>query len=217
MSRAIATLGDSALLLPASALLLLYMLALRQGRLALAFGLALGLAGAATIALKLAFHACGHALPGPEVMSPSGHVSFSTIFYGALAAMLAAGRPRATQRLIAAGTALLILLIGASRVRTQAHTVAEVAIGLAIGLSALAIFWRLHARIGRPGLPPLPLAIGFAAALLLLGGAHFSLEGRIGRIARDLTTTFDVCDDIDPGRRGWRWRQYGLKLPTSSS
>ncbi len=193
ISRVVAALADSALLLPASVLLFVYLLALGQVRLAAAWALALGLAGSITLAAKLVFHACGQAVSDGDIVSPSGHASFAVIFYGALAIVVGSGRPAPVRPLLAAGTLLLVAAVGVSRVRTGAHTPAEVAIGIAIGAAALAVFALLHARAGRPGVPWRPVVAGFAAALLLLGGLHFSLEHRIGRIARQVSAALDVC------------------------
>lgn len=193
MTRAISALGDSALLLPASLLFLGYLAALRQGRLALAWLATLALGGGATVLAKLAFRACGQSLTDLDVISPSGHASFAALFYGSLAVTLAATRPRAVRALVAAAAAILVLLIGASRVRTGAHSVEEVVFGLAIGAVALALFAALHGRAGRPRLSPIPLAIGFAAALLLLGGQHFTLEHRVASAAKRIASALDVC------------------------
>lgn len=202
ISRLVAGLGDSALLLPASILLLVFLLWRGQARVALSLAAALALAGGATIGAKLAFHACGGALTGLDVVSPSGHASFTTIFYGALAILLGSGRPFGARWAAGAATALLVGAVGISRVRTGAHSPAEVAIGVGIGTAALALFAILHGRATAPPLPWLPVGIGFAAALLLLGGAHFSLEHRIGRLARSLSATLDVCSEPDrSGRR----------------
>lgn len=196
MSRAVAALGDSALLLPASALLVLYLLALRQSVVALAFAVVLGCVGAATVALKIAFHACGHAVVDFDVVSPSGHVSFATVFYGALACLLGARRQRLARAGLWGAAAAIVLLVGASRVRTHAHTVEEVLIGFGIGALGLALFVLAHRRLGRPAVPPWPLAAGFALALLLLGGSHFSLESKIASAARRLSATLDVCAEV---------------------
>lgn len=201
ISQIVAAFGDAALLLPASLLLLVYLLALREPRLALSFGLAIAIAGGATLLAKLAFHACGGAVPQFDVTSPSGHTSFTTIFYGSIAVMLGTGRPAWFRWSGAAATMMLIVAVGISRVRTGAHSPAEVAIGIAIGSVALALFTGLHRWSGAPTLPWLPVGIGFAVAVIVLGGAHFSLEHRIGSMARALSATFDICAEPFASRR----------------
>lgn len=193
MTRALSALGDSALLLPASLLFLGYLAALRQGRLALAWVAALALGGGATVLAKLAFRACGANLTDFDVVSPSGHASFAALFYGALAVTVAAGRAPAIRMAVAAAAAVLVLLVGASRVRIGAHSGEEVVLGLIIGAVALAVYAVLHRRAGRPRLSPYPLVIGFAAVLALLGGRHFTLEHRIAEAAKRLASALDVC------------------------
>ncbi|MDB5592135.1 phosphatase PAP2 family protein [Enterovirga sp.] len=208
ISPAIASLADSALLLPASALLAGLLLWLRKGPLLLAWLLALALAGGATLLFKLAFHACGPSLvPAANVVSPSGHASFAAIFYGALALMLGAGRPPWIRAGLLAIASLLVVAVAISRVRTGAHSPAEVAIGAVVGVAAWGVFWLLHRRLGRPGIPAAPVAAGFGLAVLLLGGSHFSLEHSIGATARQMATRLDVC--APPARaalaaRAWR-------------
>ncbi len=196
-SRIVSALADSALLLPASVFVLGCLVAFREARLALAFALALALTGSATIAAKILFHACGRAITDLAVTSPSGHASFATIFYGGLAIVLGTGRPAWVKTALAIGTPLFLVAVAASRVRTGVHTPAEVAFGLGIGGVALAAFAILHARTGRRTLPWLPVAGGFALALVLVGGAHLSLEHRIGGWARRLTAAIDVCPEPD--------------------
>ncbi len=203
-SHLVSALADSALLLPASALLLLYLAVLREWRLALAFSACLGVAGGATIVLKLLFHACGHAITDSRVVSPSGHVSFATVFYGALALVLTGGRSQLVRRVAMAGIFLLILAVAISRVRLGVHSRSEVAIGFMVGAAALALFAVLHARLGRPGISWIPIAAGFVAAVILLGGDHFSLEHRIAVVARKLSSTLDICEPPP----GWRGRRY---------
>ena len=195
MSRAVAALGDSALLLPASLLLFCYLAGSRRMGLALAWALALAVTGATTLGAKLLFHACGSALTDLDVISPSGHASFAIIFYGAFAVMIGTGRSRRVAFCLAAGLALLVVAIAVSRVRTGAHSPAEVAIGMGIGAAGLALFAALHARAGRPFLPWPPLAVGFALTLLVLGGLHFSLEHTIGRVARRVSAVLDICSE----------------------
>ena len=196
--RALSALADAGLLLPAAFALLLYLLVRRQGLAALAFAAALGSCGVATIAAKLLFHACGASLTDLDVVSPSGHASFATAFYGSLAILVGTGRVRWQRALLAVSCAVLLAGIGVSRVVLRTHSVAEVVIGLALGAAAVALFAALHARIGRPILHVLPLAAGFLVAVALLGGRSFTLEGGIARTARHLAASLDVCRDAGP-------------------
>ena len=193
ISPAVSALADAALLLPAAFLVLVGLALLREGRLMLAFAVSLASAAVAIILLKLVFHACGHAITDVRVVSPSGHVSFGTVFYGALAIMLAAGHGRRLRVAAAIGTVLLLVAVGISRVRTGAHSSAEVVIGFAVGAAAVGLFALLHRWAGRPRLPWIPFAAGFAVALIMLGGSHFSLERNIAHYARRLALDLAVC------------------------
>lgn len=161
-----------------------------------AFAASLVASALTIIALKLVFHACGHTITDVHVISPSGHVAFGTVFYGAVAIMLAAGHSRSLRLLARVATILLLLAIGISRVRVGAHSTAEVLIGFVVGGAAVALFAFLHAWASRPKLPWIPVAAGFAAALVLLGGNHFSLERNIAGYARRMAASLDVCAPI---------------------
>jgi membrane-associated phospholipid phosphatase len=204
MMRVLSGLADGALLVPAAIVLLLYLFVSGQGAAARLWALVLVACGLATLAFKLLFHACGPTLTELDVVSPSGHASFATAFYGGLAILVGTGRPRWQQIGLGLAVAAFLALVGISRVRTGAHTGEEVVIGLAIGAASVALFWLLHRRIGRPAVSPRPLAIGFAAALVVLGGSHFSLEPLIGGAARRISAVLDVCEpsDQDARRRG---------------
>ena len=72
----IAHLGDSALLLPASALLLVHSWATGERRAALAWGAALALCIGLTLVSKIGFRACSAAaLPTLDIRSPSSHTA----------------------------------------------------------------------------------------------------------------------------------------------
>lgn len=209
ISHVVAALADSALLLPASLVVAGYLAALGRVRLAAAWCLALALSGLATVAAKLVFHACGHELTTYDVVSPSGHASFATVFYGCLAVLFGTGRTRTAQGLLALATALFVLGVGISRVRTGVHTRIEVVIGTAIGAAALAVFAHLHARIGRPTVPLLPVVLAFAALVLVAGGLHLDLEARIGGVARRVSAALDVCARSDVAAAGLRFPPGG--------
>lgn len=195
MSRTVSALGDAALLLPATLLLIAYLAIL--GRFAAARALAVSVAacGLLTIAAKLVFHACGPSMAELDVISPSGHVSFAAIFYGSLAIMLGTGRPRPQRWLLGAGAGLLLVVVGISRVRMNAHSPEEVVAGFLIGGASVLLFMILYARSTHARLGAAPLLAGFAIALLALGGRHLTLEHVIGGAARRLSSTFDICPE----------------------
>jgi undecaprenyl-diphosphatase len=193
MMRLLSGLADAALLLPAAAVLLIYLALSRRTAIVRIWAVTLAACGLATVGFKLIFHACGPSLTELDVVSPSGHASLATVFYGSLAILVGAGRPRWQKAVLGVAVLAFLLLVGVSRVRTGAHSPEEVVVGLAIGSLCTALFWVLHGRIGRPGVSPAPLAIGFVAAVLVLGGSHFSLEPLIGGAARRVSALLDVC------------------------
>jgi len=195
MMRALSSFGDAALLLPASLILLAYLAAARQLAAAGIWCVALAACAVTTIAAKLLFHACGAALSDLDIVSPSGHASLASVFYGSLTILVGSGRPRWQKALLGLATLTLLGLIGLSRVRTGAHSPEEVVLGLAIGALCVALFGALHRERVVPPVSPVPLALGFLVALALLGGRHFSLEPVIGDVARHISAVLDVCPD----------------------
>src|SRR5450432_2952759 len=134
--------GDTAVTLPLAALTIVFLFFSGWRRAAFAFALAL-LACAIAIGLaKLALESCGHPLLHTDISNPSGHAAVSTTVYGSLA-VLFAGNVAAGRRWIPlAGAAILLAGIALSRVVLDAHSLVEVALGLAIGLGGLALFYR---------------------------------------------------------------------------
>jgi membrane-associated phospholipid phosphatase len=194
----IGNLGHSALILPASILLLAALLGWGRKRDALAFAVALTACLAITLVAKLGFHACEAQVASFDAESPSGHTSLSTTFYGSLTLLLAGGRkPWQRTPLYAAGI-LLIGLIGVSRVVTYAHTVSDVALGLVIGLLCIGVFQSLRGP-QRPILIPYGrLLVGIPTAtavalLLLLAARHWTPEPFIAATAQRMNSLFDLC------------------------
>jgi membrane-associated phospholipid phosphatase len=194
MLSLITDLGDSALLLPASLIVLVYLWSAGYRRAALAW--AAGLAGcvALTAVFKVAFLACGAEAPTLEIRSPSGHTAMSTAFYGGCAVLLAAGRPIASRAVAWIVAAVLISAIAVSRVLLHAHTAPEVAAGLLIGSSSLGLV-----AAGCFGLPAIGHRWkGIAAAVALLAvmthGRHLNAEELLARIAQHLRQSTSACD-----------------------
>jgi membrane-associated phospholipid phosphatase len=200
MMHALSSLGDAALLLPASLILLAYLGVSRQLAAAAIWGVALVACGIATIAAKLLFHTCGAALSDLDIVSPSGHASLASVFYGSLGILVASGRPRWQRAIFGISAVALLGLIGLSRVRTGAHSPEEVVLGLVIGGLCVALFAALHRKRVVPPVSPVPLTLGFLVALAVLGGRHFTLEPIIGGLARRISAVLDVCMDA-PSRQ----------------
>lgn len=186
-------LGDAALLLPAAALVLLYLLQTRSWRAATGWVAALTLCAGLTVVAKMMFHACGERLPVLDIRSPSGHTSLSTTFYGCGALMLCTNETwdrRLAPLLASLG---LILTIAASRVALHAHTMEEAAAGLAIGLVCVAFFASYYLpRAIHLQYWPIPLTAILAFALLT-HGRHLSAEGLLDRLADRLHLAQYFC------------------------
>jgi len=88
---------------------------------------------------------------------PSGHAMSSTIAYGALLLVFLPAIPRAWRGFAMAGTALLIGVIGGSRLFLGVHFVSDVIGGLVLGLAWLAgsaaIFTVWRTERGAPAVP----------------------------------------------------------------
>src|SRR5579883_3274475 len=116
-----------------------------------------------TAALKIDFHGCP---PAPDLHSPSGHTGLSVLVYGAitLAAAQEQRGPRWVLVIIAGGG--LIAAIAASRLLLGVHSLAEIGLGLVIGLVSVALFGRVYRRVSHRPVWPLLIAAGVLAAML---------------------------------------------------
>src|SRR6266581_2995082 len=125
-------LGDLAVLLPLAGLVLLWLLTLKPRSAAAWWLTAIVLCVGLTGLSKVYFFACP---PGRDLVSPSGHTSFGMLVYGAIAMIVAAeGSNWLRGATLGAGTALIAGIAG-SRLILGAHSLAEIALGMAIGFA----------------------------------------------------------------------------------
>jgi membrane-associated phospholipid phosphatase len=190
--------GDSAILLAGSLFLLGLLLWLGRRADALAFLAALTVCLATALAAKLFFHACEASVLASGVDNPSGHVSFGAVFYGCVALMVGAGRPRWQRIGVYAAAVLLTLLIGASRIFVGAHTLPDVWAGGAIGAAALLVFQALRGPSPRLVVPFIAIAIcvptGAIVLFLVFGFArHWTPEPLIEAAALRLDRWVHAC------------------------
>lgn len=181
---------DLAVLLPLSAVILMWLLWARSTAEALRWAIAVALCAGGTALFKIYFLACP---PASDLHSPSGHTSFSTLVYGAIV-LLAMAQTRGRLRwAVAAGGAALVLAIGATRFLIGAHSVPEILFGLGLGLVGLAIFR------GRAVLPAAARAslkpLLFTAVLLVavLDGQQLHAEEVLHAISTYLLATAGAC------------------------
>jgi membrane-associated phospholipid phosphatase len=168
--------GDLAVLIPVSAVILIWLVH-NSSRAAPRWIFALSVCIGLTALLKIAFHACP---PADNMHSPSGHTSFSTLVYGALTLVSATAWPGLHRVLVIVGGAGLILAIGVSRLLLDAHSVAEVGLGLVIGAVSLAMFSRQYVQAPTTKMWPLLVVAGVLA--LVLHGRELHAEQFLHRI-----------------------------------
>jgi membrane-associated phospholipid phosphatase len=143
----------------------------------------------AILALKLAVLGCAPAQS--PLVSPSGHTASATFVYGGIAVLARRSR--------LAGTALigvaLAALFGASRVALHVHTLADVVVGGAAGVTALLAF--AYAAPPPASLRPRRMLAICLAAALLLHGVRLDMEPHLRGAAHFLA--WSVCRGGAPG------------------
>lgn len=154
----ISRLGESGVLVPVALLIALWMFlsGRHSKRLALAWLMPLAVAAGVTAVSKIAFIGWGVGLASIDFTGFSGHAMFSAAVYPMLAYAVMSGRqapegdPWRRRALIAAYG--LAFLIAVSRVRLNAHSVSESALGFMLGAaaSASALWLVRHVRLERP-------------------------------------------------------------------
>jgi len=163
--------GDLAVLLPLSALVLLWLLMARLAKAAGWWLAALAFCVGGTALLKIYLFACPLA---DNISSPSGHGSLSTLVYGAFVVIGASELARGWRRSVMIGGGVVIIFaVAASRLFLGAHGLVEIILGLGIGVASLAAFAQGYLR---------HRATGAGASLTLLLGPKLNktLEGWIG-------------------------------------
>jgi len=144
--------GDTAVLMPLAAVMLLWLLVMRSPRGAVWWAITVAFCVGMTALLKVSFYGCP---PTPDLHSPSGHTSLSTLVYGAMT-LVTANETGGVRRIMAvSGGTGFILAIAASRLLLHAHSAAEVSVGLVMAIDQHDVdcFGRLgdvEDRVGEP-------------------------------------------------------------------
>jgi membrane-associated phospholipid phosphatase len=171
--------GDLAVLTPLATVMLLWLLLMRSPRGAAWWAMAVVFCAGLTAVLKVFFYGCP---PTPDLHSPSGHTSFSTLVYGAMT-LATAMQSRGLQRMIViGGGASFILAIAASRLLV-AHKAPEVGLGLMIGIAALALFGQSYWRCCKVKIWLSPLFAAGGVLLLILHGRELDAERLFHEVA----------------------------------
>jgi membrane-associated phospholipid phosphatase len=166
--------GDSAVLLPLSLVVLIWLLATRSVNAAIWWVGVLVVFGAVIGGLKMLFFACP---PAVDVRSPSGHTGFSMLVYGSIAAIIAVQRrSRWTQAAIMLAVIVLVVGIAASRVILHMHSRTETVIGFLIGAVAVGVFFFGYRRTATGGRLMAPLLFAVVLTAALFHGVRLNAE-----------------------------------------
>ncbi|RXE57161.1 phosphoesterase PA-phosphatase [Methanoculleus taiwanensis] len=152
----------------------------RDPRLGFRLGILLGLSGGVNDVLKTVFHMPRPYWVSPEVAAlnsypsfglPSAHAQGAVTFWGYLAANI-------RRRWFSLFAAVLVILIGVSRIYEGVHYPMDTVAGWLVGLAVLAVFLRLEdpvgLRLARLTVPRQVL-LAFAASLVLLAFSGLAL------------------------------------------
>jgi membrane-associated phospholipid phosphatase len=166
--------GDSAVLLPLSLVVLVWLLATRSVNAAIWWVGVLAVFGAVIGGLKMLFFACP---PAVDVRSPSGHTGFSMLVYGSIAAIIAIQRQSAwTRAAIMLSAIVLVIGIAMSRVILHMHSPTETVIGFVIGMAAVGVFFLGHQRATPNRRLTAPLLFAVVLTAGVFHGARLNAE-----------------------------------------
>jgi cation-transporting P-type ATPase E len=183
--------GDIAVLLPLSAIILIWLIAGRRLKAGGWWLLAVGLCTGATAVLKIYFYACP---VGREIVSPSGHTAFSILVYGTLALILIASSGAGWWKVsVGVAAAAFILAIAVSRAVLGFHSGAEVAFGLVVGTGSLAVFARGYLWPQNKGASPALLVLMVVAVIAASYGREGRAEHLLDKISRYLHVASWAC------------------------
>jgi membrane-associated phospholipid phosphatase len=185
--------GDSAVTVPLALLMLVFLIAARERRLAFAWVLALGGCAMAIGALKLVFGVCGSEFGVGAIVSPSGHTAMSTSVYGSLALVIGSRLSAVQRYAVFAGAGVAIIAIALSRLALHDHTLAEIVVGLAVGGAAVAAFRWMTRYQTAPALPIAWLLLCGAGIVAVMHGARWMIEPAVHRLAWDLRLILPWC------------------------
>jgi membrane-associated phospholipid phosphatase len=188
--------ADLGLVLPLTGLVALALVALGRRREAFAWCLAIiGTLGAMAVLKVLVFVVVGPQAGG-GLDNPSGHTASGTVVYGGLLALVA-GRsaPRLPVALLA-GLAFG-LLFGFARVALRVHTLADVLVGVAVGLGGVLALVRLAGpRPVEARAAGMPVVAAVAlVAMLTFHGQRLIAESELRAIAAQIQAAGDRAFD----------------------
>jgi membrane-associated phospholipid phosphatase len=171
--------GNLAILLPLAATIFVWLYLSGASRPAAWWAVAVILCVGATAALKIVFWGCP---PVPDLHSPSGHASFSTLVYGATGLIVAVEGRRGAAQVAMTLSAGLIFGIALSRLEFGAHSVPEVVLGLTIGGACLVVFAWQYDRYRPKNARITSLLIAVTILASVLHGGNLRAEGMLHRL-----------------------------------
>jgi len=181
--------GDVAIILPLSLVVLAWLLYNGSRQAAALWLIVVGFCVGLTAFLKVYLYICP---PASDLVSPSGHSSFSVLIYGAIAVIIAAEQRGWLRALILVSGAILFLGIAGSRVWVKAHSVPEVVIGTSIGIATLTLFANGYLRSRTEEKRLRPLIVSTIIVIAVLYGQELRAEALLHAISRYLLLS-SVC------------------------
>jgi membrane-associated phospholipid phosphatase len=195
-SSLITNFADQAVVLPLSAVILLVFAFMQWWRGAIAWSAVVGSAFALILLFKLRFFACDQVLPGALVRNPSGHTAAAAVVYGGLAITIVRSKWTMDRSLIpiaAAISALIAVVIGASRIRLDKHSMLEVLIGASIGIAGAVSFALLAGPPkGNPRFRRRLLLVVLVIAVFY--GVQMPVEHRLESVGKDVRQLLSAAD-----------------------
>ena len=182
--------GDTAVVLPLSVVISSWLLRYHSAKVLVPWIVALSICLTITGLLKTYFYACPI---GPDLVSPSGHTSLSTLIYGAIALVIAAEQRRIPQISVIGAGASFIFAIAGSRVLLNAHSALEVGVGILIGIVTLALFTLHYVRWRNEGAPLLMLVLSAIVVIAVFHGQELPVELILHAIGRHLRLASFAC------------------------
>ncbi|WP_240648008.1 phosphatase PAP2 family protein [Pararobbsia silviterrae] len=182
--------GGVAVTIPVALAIAAWLAAGMRLRAAVEWLAALALAGALTIATKIAFLGWGVGIRRIDFTGISGHAVLSTLVFPVMFSVVLINAPIVVRRasfLVGLGFGLAI---GASRVVVRAHSISEIVAGCALGaLFACVFVSRLEARPAPSEPTPHPILVSLSLVALIgaLHGVHVPTQRWVTSIALDLS------------------------------
>ncbi len=178
--------ADQAVMLPVVVVVAIVLACIGWRRGALVW---LGVVGATfgvILVLKLCLIACAPVFGPWHLRTPSGHTAAAAVVVGGFVTILGGRGP------IALAVALLAALaIGTSRVELGFHSLPEVLVGAAVGITGAAALTWLASR--PPVARPVPLLAVAMLVAVLVHGFHLPAESEISRFANGLLDFIPAC------------------------